>query len=70
MEDEDLIKVEGETNLFRDKNTGAILNTDSTGYSQYMRMKQRRQTEREELDPIKSDIEEIKLLLRQLTNGS
>lgn len=70
MEDEDLIKVEGETNLFRDKNTGAILNTDSTGYSQYMRMKQRRQTEREELDTIKSDIEEIKLLLRQLTNGS
>ena len=61
MEDEDLIKVEGETNLFRDKNTGAILNTDSTGYSQYMRMKQRRQTEREELDTIKSDIEEIKL---------
>jgi len=70
MEDEDLIKVEGETNLFRDKSTGAILNTDSTGYSQYMRMKQRRQTEREELDTIKSDIEEIKLLLRQLTNGS
>ena len=70
MEDEDLIKVEGETNLFRDKGTGAILNTDSTGYSQYMRMKQRRQTEREELDTIKSDIDEIKLLLRQLTNGS
>jgi|TARA_B100000035_G_scaffold220925_2_gene189711 hypothetical protein len=70
MENEDLIQVEGETNLFRDKKTGAILNTDSTGYAQYMRMKQRRQTEREELDTIKSDIEEIKLLLRQLTNGS
>ena len=47
MENEDLIQVEGETNLFRDKKTGAILNTDSTGYAQYMRMKQRRQTERE-----------------------
>ena len=70
MEDKDLIKVEGEQSLFRDKNTGAILNTDSAGYAQYMRMKQRKQTEREELDTIKSDIEEIKSLLRELANGS
>ena len=70
MEDKDLVKVEGEQSLFRDKNTGAILNTDSAGYAQYMRMKQRKQTEREELDTIKSDIEEIKSLLRELTNGS
>jgi|TARA_B100001939_G_scaffold119341_1_gene103533 hypothetical protein len=70
MEDNDLVKVEGEQSLFRDKNTGAILNTDSAGYAQYMRMKQRKQTEREELDTIKSDIEEIKSLLRELANGS
>ena len=70
MEDKDLVKVEGEQSLFRDKNTGAILNTDSAGYAQYMRMKQRKQTEREELDTIKGDIEEIKSLLRELTNGS
>ena len=70
MEDKDLVKVEGEQSLFRDKNTGAILNTDSAGYAQYMRMKQRKQTEREELDTIKSDIEEIKSLLRELANGS
>lgn len=70
MEDKDLVKVEGEQSLFRDKNTGAILNTDSAGYAQYMRMKQRKQTEREELDTIKGDIEEIKSLLRELANGS
>jgi len=70
MEDKDLVKVEGEQSLFRDKNTGAILNTDSAGYAQYMRRKQRKQTEREELDTIKSDIEEIKSLLRELANGS
>ena len=70
MEDNDLVKVEGEQSLFRDKNTGAILNTDSAGYAQYMRMKQRKQTEREEHDTIKSDIEEIKSLLRELANGS
>ena len=69
MEDKDLIQVENEQNLFRDRETGAILNTDSTGYAQYMRMKKRRQTEREELDTIKDDIEEIKSLLREIANG-
>ena len=67
---EDLIPVEGHTNLYRDRETGAIVNTDTSGYSHYMRMKQRRQTEREELDILKKDIEEIKSLLKEITNGS
>jgi len=70
MENKDLIPVEGEPNLFRDRNTGAIINTDSAGYAQYMKMKQRRQTEREELATLKKDIEEIKSLLKEITNGS
>ena len=68
MENHDLIPVEGHTNLFRDRNTGAIINTDSSGYMQYKKMKQRRQTEREELDTLKKDIDEIKSLLKELTN--
>jgi len=70
MEKEDLIPVEGERNLFRDKKTGAIINTDSSGYTQYLKMKQVRQTEREELDILKKDINEIKSLLKELANGS
>lgn len=70
MEHEDLIPVEGHNNLFRDRDTGAIINTDSSGYNQYKKMKQRRQTEREELDTLKKDIDEIKSLLKELTNGS
>ena len=69
MMEEDLIRVEGESNLYRDRKTGAIVNTDNAGYNQYMKMKQRRQTEREELDILKKDIEEIKSLLKELTNG-
>ena len=67
---EDLIPVEGHMNLFRDKETGAIVSTDTSGYSNYMRMKRKKQTEREELDTIKSDIEEIKSLLKEIANGS
>jgi len=70
MNQEDLVPVEGEPNLFRDRNTGAIVNMDTSGYAQYKRMKQRRQTEREELDTLKKDIEEIKSLLKEITNGS
>ncbi len=42
MEDKDLIQVENEQNLFRDKETGAILNTDSAGYAQYMRIEKKK----------------------------
>ena len=65
-----MIPVEGERNLFRDKKTGAIINTDSSGYTQYKKMKQRRQTEREELDILRKDINEIKSLLKGAANGS
>ena len=69
INDKDLIRVEGEKHLYRDRETGAILNTDSSSYNQYVKMKKRRQTEREELDTLKKDIEEIKSLLKELTNG-
>jgi SPX domain protein involved in polyphosphate accumulation len=69
MNSDNLIPVEGERHLFRDKNTGAIVNTDSSSYDQYIKMKKRKQSERDELDSLKQDIEEIKSLLREITNG-
>jgi SPX domain protein involved in polyphosphate accumulation len=66
---DDLIRVEGEQHLYRDRETGAILNTDSSGYNQYVKMKKRRQTQKEELDTLKKDIEEIKSLLKEIANG-
>jgi len=69
MNNDNLIPVEGERHLFRDKNTGAIVNTDSSSYDQYIKMKKRKQSERDELDSLKQDIEEIKSLLREITNG-
>lgn len=68
--EENLIPVKGHNNLFRDKNTGAIVNNDTSAYNNYLRMKEQKKKERNELDMIKSDIEEIKSLLRELTNGS
>ena len=63
-----MIPVEGHKNLFRDERTGAIINCDSIGYEQYKRVKSSKKTQKEELDRMKSDIEEIKLLLKQIVN--
>tara|TARA_B100000927_G_C16473676_1_gene472526 strand:- start:1668 stop:1871 length:204 start_codon:yes stop_codon:yes gene_type:complete len=63
-----MIPVDGHKNLYRDENSGAILNTDSSGYNQYMQMKTAKLTQRDELDKIKADIDEIKLLLKQIIN--
>jgi len=67
--DDDLIRVEGEQHLYRDRETGAILNTDNSGYNQYVKMRKGRQTQKDELDTLKKDIEEIKSLLKEITNG-
>jgi vesicle coat complex subunit len=65
----DLIPVEGHNNLFRDRNTGAILNNDKSGYVQYVRLKEQKQRERNEIDQLKKDIDEIKSLLREIIDG-
>ena len=63
-----MIPVEGHKNLYRDEDSGAIVNTDSSGYIQYMQMKSARLTQREELDKMREDIDEIKFLLKQIIN--
>ena len=59
-----MIPVEGHKHLYRDKKSGAIINTDSQGYSQYKKSKNIKLSQKEEIDSMKKDIEEIKDLLR------
>ena len=63
-----MIPVKGHKGLFRDEESGAIINTDVSEYNNYMVMKNKKQSEKDELDRIKSDIQEIKNLLKQLVN--
>lgn len=58
------IKVEGHDNLVRDKQTGAILNNDSSSYQAYMRQKQVKLSERNEIEKLKSEVGEIKDMLK------
>ena len=63
-----MIPVEGHKNLFRDENTGAIVNCDNTGFSDYMSQRRRQLDEKAEIDIMKNDINEIKSLLKELTS--
>jgi len=65
-----MIRVEGHKDLFRDEKSGAIVNTDTFGYSQYIKMKNEKQKQKDEIDQIKNDINEIKALLQELIHGS
>jgi hypothetical protein len=65
-----MLKVEGYQNLYRDEESGAIINCDSQAYDQYVNSVIQRDLEKKELDQMKRDIDEIKLLLKEFLNGS
>jgi len=70
------MKVKGHSNLIRDDNSNAILNVSSSEYNQYVsiRAKRRQGSDRidnmeDDLKSLKDDINEIKTLLKALSNG-
>ena len=75
-DDELFSKVEGNSNLVREKETGAIINVNNSEYQSYIINSRKILSERkkaesieEELNDIKSDINEIKDLLRSLAQN-
>lgn len=65
----DMQRVEGHKNLYRDQ-SGAIVNTDTNEYNQYIRLRSEKKNQREEIEGLKKDIDEIKSLLMEIINGS
>jgi hypothetical protein len=72
-----LIPVEGERNLVRDIKTNAIINTNEQEYNAYLARKNSTINERQrvenlenQINEVKGDLNEIKMLLRSLANGS
>ena len=65
----DMQPVEGHKYLYRDK-SGAIVNTDTNEYNNYVKLRSEKQKQRNEIDEIKKDIDEIKSLLMEIINGS
>ena len=73
----DYIKVKGHDHLIRDPKTNSIINANMLEYKEYLSRRnskmeedQKIQNLEKDLDSIRDDLDEIKLLLRNLTNGS
>lgn len=69
--------VEGHADLARDPKTNSIINVNSLEYEQYISRRevkseknQKVQTIEDDVANLKNDITEIKLLLKELINGS
>jgi len=63
-----MIRVEGHKHLYRDEKSGAIVSNDSQGYLQYVKIRDKKITEEQELKRLRSDIDEIKTLLKEVLN--
>ena len=70
------LNVKGHADLVRENNSNAILNTNYSEYDNYIqsRAKRKQKTDRidnmeNDLKSLKDDINEIKTLLRALSNG-
>ena len=61
-----MIKVDGHSHLYRDEKTGAIINRNNTEYQNRLRKIKSTETQKEDLNKMREDIDELKGLLRQL----
>ena len=69
-----LIPVEGQKDLYRDTRTNAIINTNKNDYESYIMRRESLQNQNKKIESIedeivnvKNDLDEIKMLLRRLS---
>jgi hypothetical protein len=67
-------KVNGYSNLKRDGETNSIINTNVSEYNQYISLRKNKQLKNKkienEIDEMKNEISEIKMLLKELLKSS
>lgn len=68
------IPVEGNPGLFRDSESGAIINCSDSEFDSYLEAKKRKMSEKKEFDDLKNEVSELKdmmkLILSKLDSNS
>lgn len=67
---EKTIKIEGDSDFVRDPQSNAVVNANDAAYRNYMRAKNLRSRQKEEIDSLKGEIKEIKSLLLSLIENN
>ena len=62
------IKIEGEQDLVKDKETGAILNTNINSLRAYKQKRKKDIDQKNRIDRMETDIGDIKSMLKELIN--
>ena len=69
----DYYKIDGNKDLARDPNTGSIVNVNNIEYQQYVSVRESKKVKNESVEKdlanLKSEMNEIKSLLKELVNG-
>ena len=62
----DKIKVKDSMSLYRDEQSGAILNCSDSEYDSYLKLKQKKMQEVNEMDKLKDDVDELKSMMKPI----
>ena len=58
------VKVKDSGSLYRDEESGAILNCSDSEYDNYLKLKQKKMQEANEMDKLKDDVDELKSMMK------
>ena len=58
------VKVKDSGSLYRDEDSGAILNCSDSEYDSYLKLKQKKMKEVSEMDKLKDDVDELKDMMK------
>ena len=58
------VKVKDSNSLYRDEESGAILNCNDTAYNNYLKMKENKMKDVSEMDKLKVDVDELKDMMK------
>ena len=58
------VKVKDSNSLYRDEESGAILNCSDSEYNSYLKLKEKKMKEVSEMDKLKDDVDELKDMMK------
>lgn len=64
------VQVEQDSSLYKNTETGAVINVDDQAYTNYMKMKQRKSKQNREIDQLKDEISELKGMIKTLLDNN
>ena len=58
------LKVKDSGSLYRDEESGAIINCSNSQYEEYLKLKEQKMNEVSEMDKLKDDVDELKDMMK------